>query len=85
MRLALMLFFMVTCPGPKTRGMGAQADGVNVAREEANPISIAYIPMLTDPPFNSATPILKNMVMVTTFERKFVMATAATASTIITT
>ena len=75
-RFTLKLFFMVTWPGPNTSGMGAQADGVRVAIEEAKPISIANIPMLVEPPFNNATPILKKIVIVTILDIKFVMNTA---------
>lgn len=81
-RLIFNVFFIVTCPGPKISGIGAQAAGVSVAIAEAIPIAIAIMPMCTEPPFSRATPMLKKIVIVTTLDKKFVMINAQMINTI---
>lgn len=81
-RLSLKVSFIVTCPGPNIRGMGAQAEGVKHAMEESIPISIENIPKFTAPPSSKTTPILKNRTMVTTLETKLVIIKANKARTI---
>lgn len=83
-KFGLIVFLMVTCPGPKINGIGAHAEGVRVAIAAAIPINIAYIPILVEPPFNNATPMLKKIVIVTTFDKKFVITTAPIAKTMTT-
>lgn len=70
----------VTCPGPKMSGAGAHADGVRDAIAAATPMTAANAPRCMLEPESSARPILKNSTIVTTLERKFVMMSAATAS-----
>ena len=84
-RFTRKLFFIVTWPGPNTSGIGAQADGVRVAMEDAKPISIANIPMFVEPPLSRATPILKKIVIVTILDMKFVMSTAPSVRAMTTT
>ena len=70
----------VTCPGPKMSGAGVHADGVRDTIDAATPMTAANAPRCMLEPESSAIPILKNSTIVTTLERKFVMMSAATAS-----
>ncbi len=79
-RFALSTPRTVTCPGPKMSGAGAHADGVRDAIDAATPMTAANAPRCRLEPESSARPILKNSTIVTTLERKFVMMSAATAS-----